>query len=103
MFNLKRSTVGLPAVRLLALKTANDFLLEQAELVVDAVAITGHIERGQRLEEASGQTTQTAIAQSCIGLAVENFVEADTETGEHSATELLNAQVGDVVTQRAAH
>src|SRR5450755_4707030 len=103
MLDLEWSAVGLPAVGLLALKSANDFLLEQPELVVDAIAITGHVERGQRLEEACGQATKSAIAEPCIRLAVENFVEAHTETGKHSATELLNAQVRDVVAQRPAH
>ncbi len=80
MLDLERRAIGLPAIRLLALEAVDDLLLEQAELVVDAVAVTGHAERGQRFQKAGGQTSQAAVAESGIGFAVENVVEADAET-----------------------
>ena len=75
MLDLEGSAVGLPAIRFLALEAADDFLLEQSELVVDAVTIAGHAECGERFEEARSQATEAAVAETGIGLAVENFVE----------------------------
>ena len=103
MLNLERSAVGLPAVGFLALEAVEDLLAEQAVLVIDAVAEAGHAEGGQRFQEARRQTTQAAIAQAGIGLAVQHLVEADAEAGQHLAAEFFDAQVGQVVAQRAAH
>src|SRR6478609_4464978 len=103
MLDLERCTVFLPAIGLFTLKAADDFLLEQAEFVVDAVAVTGHTKSRERFEEARSQPAQAAVAESRVGFTVENFVETDAETGEHTATQFFDAQVGDVISQRATH
>ncbi len=103
MLDLERGSVGLPAVRLLALEAVEDLLLEQSVFVIDAVTEAGHAEGGQRFQEAGRQTPQAAVAQAGIVLAVEHFVEADAEAGQHLAAHVLHAQVRQVIAQRPAH
>ena len=103
VLDLERGAVGLPAVGLLALEAVDDLLLEEAVFVVDAVAVTGHAQGGERFQEAGSQASQAAVAKAGIGFAVENFLEADAESGEHFAAKFLEAQVRQVVAQRAAH
>ena len=85
MLDLERSAVGLPAVGLLALEAVDDLLLEQAVLVIDAVAVAGHAQRGQGFQEARGQTAEAAVAQPGVGFAVEHIVEVDAEPRQHLA------------------
>ena len=103
MLDLEGRSVGLPAVRFLALEAVEDLLLEQAIFVIDAVAEAGHAERGQRLQKASRQSAQAAVAETGIILAIEHFVEADAKAGKHLAAHVLDAQVRQVVAQRAPH
>ena len=53
-----------PLVRLLDLPAVDDFLLEDAELVADAVADRWNLQRGERIEETRGETTEAAVAQA---------------------------------------
>ena len=103
VLDLEGRAVGLPAVGLLALEAVDDFLLEESVFVIDAVAVTGHAQRGERFKEAGSQASQAAVAKASVGFAVEDFVEADAESGEDFAAELFDAQVGQVVAQRATH
>ena len=64
-----------PRVGLLALISVVDLLLEKAVIVVDAVAVSGHPERGQRLEEAGRQPSEAAVAQRGVGLGGDQLVE----------------------------
>ena len=55
-----------------------DALLENAELVTDAVADRRQFQRGQGVHETGGQATEAAIAQPRVAFGVENE-EAGTE------------------------
>ncbi len=103
MLDLERRAVGLPAVRLLPLEAVEDLLLEQAVFVIDTVAEARHPQSRQRFQEAGCQAAQTAVAQPGIALAVQHLIEADAESGQHLAAQLLHPQVRQVIAQRAAH
>ena len=48
-----------------------DFLVENAVLITDTVAVRGQAKRGHGVEETGGQTTQTAVAQSSVVLQLQ--------------------------------
>ena len=56
--------VAQPLVGLLDLPAVDDLLLEDAELVADAVAQRRHFERGQRIDEAGREAAEAAVAQA---------------------------------------
>ena len=58
-----------PVVVLLDLPAVLDLLLEDAEVVADAVADGGQLQRGQRVHEAGRQPPQAAVAEARIALA----------------------------------
>ncbi len=103
MLDLEGSAVGLPAVRLLALEAVEDLLFEQSEFVVDAIAVARHSERCHGFLKTCSQTPQATIPQAGIDLAFHHIVEADTKAGQHLATELFQAQVGQVIAQQPSH
>ena len=70
---------GEPVVRLLLLLAVLDLLAEQAVLVVDAVAVAGHVERGQRIEEAGREPAQPAVAERGVALALFHVGEVGPE------------------------
>ena len=88
MLDLEGSAVCLPAVGLLALEAVDDFLAEEAVLVIDAVAEAGHVRGGQGFQEAGRQSAQAAVAESGVGFAFQHFVEADFDSGEHLAVRI---------------
>ena len=55
---------------MLDLVAVDEFLLEEAVLVVDAVADGGKVERGERVEEARGEAAEAAVAQPHVLLGV---------------------------------
>ena len=65
---LPRRPEGEPGVGLLDLAAVDEGLPEDAVLVADAVADAGHAHGGQRVDEAGGQSTQTAVAQTRLDL-----------------------------------
>ena len=65
---LPRRAEGEPGVGLLDLAAVDEGLPEDAVLVADAVADAGHAHGGQRVDEAGGQPTQTAVAQTRLDL-----------------------------------
>src|SRR5207237_47483 len=56
--DIKRSAAGLPAIRLLVLISVDDLLLEEAVLIINAVAEAGHAKRGERFEKACGEAPE---------------------------------------------
>ncbi len=101
--DFKGRSVGLPAVGLLALKAVYDLLLEESELVVDAVAVTRHSHGGHGFQEAGGQPPQAAIAQAGIRLALQHFVEVAAQTLQGLAGNVGQAKIAKRIAQQAAH
>jgi len=92
---LPRVAVEGPVVGLLDLVAILEGLLEDPELVADAIPHGGHVERGQGIEQAGGQTAQAPVPQS--GLDVEGLQVLD---GEARCGNGLAGQVGGTGVQR---
>ena len=92
-----------PFVGDLHLPAVADQLVEDAELVADAVAGGRDLERGERFHEAGGQPPQTAVAEAGLLLHLENLLEVvDAEALQGFSGSLLDAEHQQVVAQLGA-
>jgi hypothetical protein len=73
-----------PVVWDLDLVAIDDFLLEDTVSVTEAIAPGRIIERGQAVEEASGQATQASISESGIMLLTDDILDSEAQFGEAS-------------------
>jgi hypothetical protein len=71
-----------PPVGLLDLPAVDEGLAEDAVLVANAVADRGDLHRGQRVEEACRQPTQTTVAQPGLDLELAQLVQAEAEAAQ---------------------
>ena len=69
--------VAQPLVGLLHLPAVDDLLLEDAELVADAVTQRRHFERGQRIDETRGEPAEAAVAQARLVLVRQQLFEVE--------------------------
>ena len=100
--NLPGIAVGQPLIRHLDLLAVNDALTEQTVLVADGAAHGRQIQGGERIQEASGKTAQTAVAQSRFRLLVQHAAQGQTQLIESLFVFLGGAEVEQVVVQPAA-
>jgi hypothetical protein len=68
-----------PFVGQLDLPAIPDRLRENAELVADAIADGGNLERRQRIEVARRQATEATVAEPRLVLLIEQHVEIEPE------------------------
>ena len=73
-----------PLVGLLDLPAVDDLLVEDAELVADAVAERGDLERRERIDEACRQAPEAAVAQSGLLLLAQQLLEIEAELAHAS-------------------
>ena len=79
-----------------------DALLEDAEVVADAVADRGQRQRRQRVHEAGRQPAQAAVAQARVALLIEHVVEIAASRSAASASAVsVQAQVQQAQAQAA--
>ena len=90
---------GQPLVGLLDLPPVADELVEDPELVADAVADGRDGERGQRVHVAGGQAPEAAVAEAGLLLLGQEHVEVVAELGHGLPRLLLHAEVQEVVGQ----
>ena len=96
-------SVRQPVVGLLNLPAVADLLVEDAELVADAVADCRTLEGGQRVQVARRKPAQTAVAQSGLFLAGQDLVELLAHRPQRVLCRLLHLEVQQVVAQLRAH
>ena len=94
---------GEPVIRLLVLPAVAHGLLEDAVLVAQAGAHARNAERRHRIEEARRQPAEPAVAETGVGLLLDDFERIDLVLLAELAPDRVEQQVGDVVRQRAAH
>ena len=80
-----------------------DLLVEDAELVADAVADRGALQCGQRVQIAGGEAAEAAVAEAGFLLARQHFLEADAELLECGAGRLLDSEIQQVAAELRAH
>ena len=68
-----------PLVGALDLPAVANLLVEDAELVADAVADGRHLQGGERVHEARGEPPQAAVAQARLFLLIEQRVEVESQ------------------------
>ncbi len=101
--DLPRVPVDQPVVGLLDLPAVVDLLVEDAELVADAVPDGGALEGGERVEITRRQPSEAAVAQPRFLLAGQHVVEVLAEFAQRSACCLLDAEVEQVAAQLRPH
>ena len=90
-----------PVVVLLDLAAAVDALLEHAEVVADAVADRGQLQRRQRIHEAGGQPPEAAVAEAGIALALQDLAQLEAVVGGERHRRLVEAHVHQAQAQAA--
>ena len=86
-----------PEVRDFRLPAVVNFLVEDPELVPDAVADRGDLERGQALHVARGQPAKSAVPQPRFFLVLDHLPEIQTEAVHRLARLVVDAQVDQVL------
>jgi len=98
-----RGTEAHPVVGQFDLVTVAELLAEQTELIVDAVADGGVIERGERIEKTGGETTETAVAEAHVVFLPAQLRHIEAEFLECFLGLLINASVVKAVGKKTAH
>src|SRR5207253_1409674 len=80
--DLPRVAEAQPLVGQLDLPAVADRLVEDAELVADAVADRRYAEGGQRIHVAGGEAAQAAVAEAGLLLVLQQRVEILTDAAE---------------------
>jgi len=84
--NIPRRAEAQPLVGFFHLAAIDDFLLENAEFVADAIAHRRNLERGHRIEEAGRQPAETAVAQPGLLFLLQQFVEVQASSATACST-----------------
>ena len=96
-------SVDQPVVGLLDLPAVVDLLIEDAELVADAVADGRALEGGQRVEIACRQPSQAAVAQAGLLLATQHLVDVLPKRRQRLTGRVLDAEVDQVAAKLRPH
>ena len=91
-----------PQIGLFHLLAVNDFLLEHAVLIADAVAHGRNAQSGQRIEETRGQAAEAAVAQARVFFFFAHFVKIDAQLAESLDKHIVNAFVNQRIGKGAA-
>jgi hypothetical protein len=95
--HLPRIGAPQPVVGLLDLPAVPQRLLEDPVLVAQPVAHGGELQRRQRIQEAGGETAQSAVAQAGVGLLLQQSQPVELLAGGDIARDRIEQQVDDVV------
>ena len=101
--HLPRIAEAEPLVRLLHLPAVLQLLIEHPELVADAVAVSGHVERGHRVEKARREPAEAAVAEPGVDLLLHQVGDLEPHHAHRLAPDLVQAEVEQVVGERPAH
>ena len=90
-----------PIVRFLLLASIREVLLKKAVTVADAIPIQRDILRGSAVQEAGGETAQTAVAQRIVFHFLKN-VRVDAIVAQKRFRLLEQAEIQEVAVNQAA-
>ena len=91
-----------PVLGLLALPAVLERLPEQPVLVANAVAVRGEAHGRHGVEEAGGETAETAVAERGIGLVGEERAVVDAEALDDGPQPFIEPEVGDGILEQPA-
>ena len=92
-----------PFVGLLNLPAIGDHLIEDAELIADAISQGGQLKRRHRIEKTRCQPAQTAIAQTRLFLFGQQFIEIQAEFGHRLLHFVEDPEVDQVIAKMRPH
>ena len=92
-----------PRVGLFVLHAVLKGLVEQTEVVPQTHAVTGQVQRCQRVEEAGSQTPQAAVAQRRLRLYLFNVGKALSGSSQCRPGFIVQPQIDEVVGQQLAN
>ena len=99
---LPRVAVKRPVIRKLNLLAILEGLLEDPELIPDAIAHRRHVQRGQRVQQARGQPAQPPVPQPGLNVGGLQVLERIPGCGNGLAGEVRGAGIQRVLAQLAA-
>ena len=91
-----------PVVREFHLPAVDDLLAENAEFIADGIAGDGIAHTGGGVHIARGQTSQTAVAQTCVRLQGIDPVDIEADLFQALPDLLLHAKIEQIVAQTGA-
>ena len=91
-----------PVVGALDLPAIDDLLVEDAELIADAVAQRRNLERGHRIQKACGQPSEPPVAEPRLLFLLQQLVEVQAELADGGLDLIVDAEVDQVVAQLRA-
>ena len=95
--------ISQPVIRVLDLPAVLDLLAEHAVFVAQSVTDGRDLEGRHRVEEAGGQTAESAVAQPGVGLLLAEVVPVPIPVrGQIFADVVFDLEIGDRVGQRPA-
>ena len=94
---------GQPEVGQLRLPAVHQLLAEDTVFIAQGVADRRIALRGQTVEEARGQTAQTAVAETGVRLLLIEIVQLDAHLRESLAEIGFQPEVEQVIFERTAH
>ena len=100
--DLPRIGVSEPVVGPLLLPAVLNLLLKDAVLIAQAIAHRRQLHRGHRIKEAGRETAETAVAQTRVGLLLEDFPPFAAVAIETRPDDRIEQQIHDVVGERTA-
>ena len=101
--NLPRISEVQPSVREFDLPTVADRLVENAELVADAVTERGHFQRGQGVEVTRSQAPEAAIAEAGLLFVIDQIFETDIDFRQRLLHGLVNSEIDEIGRELRAH
>ena len=99
---LPREAVAQPVVGNLDLVAADDLLLKESILIADRAAMPRETMCRKRVNKARGETTESAVAETCVRLNLVRIREVQLEVSENLLQCFLNAEVDEVGFQQSA-
>ena len=95
--------IGQPVVRQLDLIAVDNALTEQTQLVAEGAAHRRQLQSRQGIQEAGSKTAQTAVAQTGLGLALEDAASFDAQFLQRFHVSVLVDERDHVVVQGTAY
>ncbi len=92
-----------PLVGPLHLPAVDDLLLEDAELVADAVAHGRDLQGRQRIDEAGRESPEATVAETGLHFLLPQFVEVEAKLADRLAHRVVDAQVDQLVAEVRSH
>ena len=98
---LPRKSVAQPVVRDLDLVAADDLLLEEPVLIADAASVSREAMRRERVDEAGGETTETAVSKPRVRFCLVGVTELEVKILKHFFERFFNAKIDEVCLEQA--